>query len=473
MNQPDASALAEPAYALAPALLLTDQGPKPDHVIAVQDGKIVEVGPLQSYLDRHPGRRVTRLAGSVVVPGFVDAHIHLAHVFGKSLIGGEPAQIWRRIWGPIEHGLDVEGCYLSAKWAFLEALRGGYTTLVNYSANSREKNEAVIAAAEETGVRLVNSTGIDNKSGPDAARRVFDTDQAYKEEAIRKLEEHIEHCAAHQRVYPSLICGSFYAVSPKIIGELAQYCASRGVVFQMHSNEHFPEVHECILKFGKRPIELWQEHGALGPKTLLHHAALTTEREIEYLRSSQTAVSYNPVASQWKGNAVAPALAYVERGVRIGLGSNSTRTDAFRALDAAESCQRIAHGMQIIDFSCGAGWTWVDVATRGSADACGLGGITGSLKAGLAADFLVLDMLAPEMMPSWDFEWEMVRYYNRDQIQLVVVDGKPIMQAGRPVGWDDRKFIVDNAPRAAKYVDAAGILRLHGPSGRHRDLRRD
>jgi 5-methylthioadenosine/S-adenosylhomocysteine deaminase len=50
-------------------------------------------------------------------------------------------------------------------------------------------------------------------------------------------------------------------------------------------------------------------------------------------------------------------------------------------------------------------------------------------------------MERPETLPSWDFEWELVRYDNRDQVDAVIIDGKPVIAAGRPVGWDDRSFL--------------------------------
>jgi hypothetical protein len=71
-------------------------------------------------------------------------------------------------------------------------------------------------------------------------------------------------------------------------------------------------------------------------------------REIGLLADSGTAVSYNPVASLWKGDGVAPALQFRERGIRFGLGTDSTRSDAFRLLDAAEACQRATYGMPMV-----------------------------------------------------------------------------------------------------------------------------
>ena len=186
----------------------------------------------------------------------------------------------------------------------------------------------------------------------------------------------------------------------------------------------------------------------------------------DVLAETATAVSYNPVASLWKGDGIAPALQFRDRGVRFGLGTDSTRSDAFRLLDAAEACQRAAYGIPKLDFSCGAGWTWVDAATRGGADACGLGGVTGALEPGLAADFLMLDMNRPEVLPSWDFEWELVRLYGRDQIDAVVIDGRPVMTRGEAIGWDHSRFLHDELPRAIAAVEQSGALRVHGPSTR-------
>jgi 5-methylthioadenosine/S-adenosylhomocysteine deaminase len=126
--------------------------------------------------------------------------------------------------------------------------------------------------------------------------------------------------------------------------------------------------------------------------------------------------------------------------------------------------------MPVNDFSCGAAWTWVDAATRGSADACGHGREFGSLIEGQAADFLILDMGRPETLPSWDFEWELVRYYNRDQIDAVIVNGNVVMAGGRPVAWDEREFVREYTKIGIKIGSVPGIERRHGPSSGYRAL---
>lgn len=161
-------------------------------------------------------------------------------------------------------------------------------------------------------------------------------------------------------------------------------CAKKGILLQIHSNKHFPDVHECILRHGMRSTELLYKRGVLGQHVILHHTTLLAEPEIEMIGETDTATSYNPLASVWKGNAVAPALRMAQRGVRFGIGSDTTSADRFKNLMAAEACQRIEHALHVADFSCGAAWTWADAATTQGACATGATGDHGSLKTDMA-----------------------------------------------------------------------------------------
>jgi 5-methylthioadenosine/S-adenosylhomocysteine deaminase len=448
------------SYALAPDLVLTADGPQRDVVIVVENGTIARLAAANTVAD------AIRLPGRAVIPGFVDAHTHLGQAFGKAFVFGEPSQIWQRIWGPVEGSLTPDLMRASATFMMVEALRGGFTTLVNFAMADDEKTAAVHEAATRTGIRLVSCAGASDLADfpqlPGRTPRL-----ASIADAVKRAERHITMCKG-PRLTASICCSGIQGATPELLATFAALAAERGVLFQFHSNEHFPEVHHAVVRHGRRPIELLADHGALGRHVLLHHCTLVSDREVGLLADTGTAVSYNPVASLWKGDGVAPALQMRDRGVRVGLGTDSTRSDGFRMLDAAEALQRIVRGMASLDFSCGAGWTWVDAATRGGAEAAGLGATTGVIAAGRAADFLVLDMRWPEVTPSWDFEWELVRLYGRDQIEAVMVDGRPVAVGGRPLGVDMDRLMQDEMPRAVAAVNASGAVRVHGPSGGHR-----
>jgi 5-methylthioadenosine/S-adenosylhomocysteine deaminase len=454
-------------YALAPDVLLGPGGECADHVIVVRDSTIAAVLPRAEFATAWPGVALRELAGCAIVPGIIDCHHHVIEPFAKGLTFGEPAQMWKRIWLPLEAVATVESCFQAAKWTFLEALRGGITTIVEHAVRDLDLAGAVHRAAEETGLRLISSVGGYDLKNFAASGPVPDA-SASVDAVLQRAERHIELCKTFTRVSPSLACGTVQSNSGAMIAALAGFCRERDILFQIHANEHTLEVHACIESQGRRPIEYLADLGALGRTTLIAHATLVTPAEIELLAQTDTAVSYNPVAAIWKGNAIAPALEYIQRGIRVGLGTDATLNDGFRLVEGAETAQRIAFGIPTDDFSCGAGWTWFDAATQGGADAIGLGTTTGALAPGREADFLVLDRRGPEVLPSWDFAWELVRYFDRSTIRATVVGGRAAVVNGRAVNFDSEQFVAEQLPHGVRHMESAQITRIHGASGRYR-----
>ena len=108
---------------------MLDEGPARDIGVVVSKGRFVDIGALDALTKRHPQLTALALPQRLLMPGFIDAHHHLTQSFGKALAFGEPSEIYRRIWVPLESELDEQALYLSSKLAALEALRGGFTTV--------------------------------------------------------------------------------------------------------------------------------------------------------------------------------------------------------------------------------------------------------------------------------------------------------------------------------------------------------
>ena len=159
---PNISAADFPAqgYALHVDIALGPNGPVRDAVLVVDRGMIVELCDATAYSKRPNARKPKRLAGTAVLPGILDVHHHIIEPFVKALTGGEPAQMWKRIWLPLEATLTERSAYLGAMWTFLEALRGGITTIVDHGIRTRAIADAIHRAADEIGIRLVSSTGV-------------------------------------------------------------------------------------------------------------------------------------------------------------------------------------------------------------------------------------------------------------------------------------------------------------------------
>lgn len=444
---------------LLPEELLLPEGCLRGQAVLIADGRFQDVGDAEALTRRHPELKPIALPNRLLMPGMIDAHHHLTQSLGKSLVFGEPSEIFKRVWIPLEGSLDEELLHLSARLAALEALRGGFTTAVDAGTRSAADTAAIARAAEETGLRCVLGLICNDLGGTAGSTR--------QAEILRQAGRHLERWERHALVRPSLAVSIPEVASDGMLRTVSALCAEAGVIFQTHVNEHLQAVERSLVARRQRPLEHLHAVGALGPQTLVAHATLVTPDELMLLRDTDTAVAFNPVASAWKGNAVAPALQMAALGIRLGLGTDGTRSDAFRLLDAAETSQCLAFGLASGDSSCGGGWRWLEHATRGGAAAVGLGGLTGEIAPGLAADFLLVDLDVPEMTPSWDRPWELVRYAGRDQIDAVFTNGRLRLWQGWPVEWDGRALL-RQVREAAAAVLRAPIQRVHPTAAEHR-----
>lgn len=454
------------ALLLVPEEVMLESGFAKDKAVLIANGRFAEINERDALVARHPELRPIEMPGKLLMPGFIDTHHHLTQSLGKSLVFGEPSEIFKRIWVPLEASLDEETLYLSAKLAALEALRGGFTTAVDAGTRASAEISSIARAAEETGLRCVLGCICNDLDSKDAIE-----DSA----TIRRdAERHLARWEGHRLVTPSLAVSIPEVASDAMLRDVATLCADAGAIFQTHVNEHLQAVERSLVARRQRPLEHLHAVGALGPQTLVAHATLVTPAELNLLRDTGTAVAFNPVASSWKGNAVAPALQMAALGIRFGLGTDGTRSDAFRLMDAAETSQRLTVGLATGDSSCGGGWLWLDHATRASADAAGLKGLAGEIAPGLAADFLIVDLEIPEMTPSWDRPWELVRYANRDQIDAVFTNGRLRLWQGWPLDWDARALLREAREAAGAAVKRAPIYRVHPLSSTHRaTIKRD
>ena len=444
----------------APEWLMLPEGPCPHMAVLVRDGRFAAVGPLTDIVAAHPRITPVVLPQRLLMAGLVDTHTHLTQSFGKALAFGEPSEIFRRIWVPMESMLDADAAYLAAKLSALESLRGGFTTVVDAGTRSEAGLEAVAAAARDVGIRCVlgmicNDAGLEGDES--TTRRILDNASAF----LARLEH-------DPLVHPSLAISIPEAASDRMLHDVAALTQESGRRFQTHVNEHLAAVERSLVARGLRPLELLHACGALNASALLAHATLLTPRELCLLRDSGAAVAYNPVASQWKGNAVLDAGLLGMLGVPFGLGTDGTRADGFRLMDAAEATQRLTHGLANGDSSCGGGWLWLDHGTHRGAEAAGLGAVTGRIAEGLAADFLLVDLDVPEFVPSWDLTWELVRLANRDQIEGVFVNGALRLWKGWPLDWDARALMREVAAIARRDVQRAPIQRVHPVADSHR-----
>ena len=141
---------------VAPEWLLLPEGPTRDHAVYLSAGSVFQIGPREELARVWPHVPLYELPRRLLMPGFIDTHHHLTQSLGKALAFGEPSEIFRRIWVPLEGSLDERSLYLSAKLAMLEALRGGFTTVCDAGTRAAAGVDGIVQGGED---RIVAEDG--------------------------------------------------------------------------------------------------------------------------------------------------------------------------------------------------------------------------------------------------------------------------------------------------------------------------
>ncbi|SMO32144.1 amidohydrolase family protein [Halorubrum cibi] len=153
--------------------------------VLIEDGEIVEVGPGLSASNAEE----IDASDHVVVPGFVDSHIHLAQTQVRGIAGDWSlmGEYFDHMLGNITGLYQPEDMYLGGLFGAFEKLHTGTTTALDWSyPNTLEHGERAVDALKDAGLRAVYTYG---PPGDDAAKWWYESDVGLPEAKIRDLNE--------------------------------------------------------------------------------------------------------------------------------------------------------------------------------------------------------------------------------------------------------------------------------------------
>ncbi|WP_449350097.1 amidohydrolase [Streptomyces shaanxiensis] len=416
------------------AVLTVDEAGTVVHsgAVAVHEGEIVAVGQAEELCTRFTADESIDASDCLVLPGLVNTHTHLA----MTLLRGRADDV--TLQGFLERVLPAEAELLAPKnvaaavrLAIAESVRAGVTSALDMY----WFHEAAERAAREAGWRLHSGpTFMDVPEPPDG--------RPYEERlgwARRDLEA---RGAARPGRRPVVFAHSAYTLSPDQLTEIAALAREFGALLHIHAAENATEVATVEVRYGKRPVELLDSLGVLGPDLLLAHAVDLSGPEIAALARTGTAVAHCPVSNLKLGCGIAPVPRLLSAGVTVGLGTDGAVSS--NSLDVLGAVRQAAlvHKADGDPTAVGAERA-VRMATVEGARALGLAEHLGSLERGKRADLIVLDLNAPHLRPLHD-PWSTLAYAAHSaDVRDTVVDGRVLMRDRELRTLDERAVIAD------------------------------
>ncbi|RII14213.1 Atrazine chlorohydrolase [Streptomyces sp. YIM 130001] len=385
-----------------------------DGAVAVRDGAIVAVGPADELCARYSPADELHARGGLVMPGLVNTHTHLAMTLLRGSADDVTLQEFLGRVLPAEARLlNPANVTAAVRLAVAESIRAGVTSALDMY----WFHEAAEQAAREAGWRLLTGpTFMDVPDPPDSRAYGTRLDWARRDLAARP-----------SGTRPVLFAHSAYTLSPEQLAEIFALGREFGALIHIHASENAAEVATVEVKHGKRPVELLDSLGLLGPDVLLAHAVDLTGAEIAALARTGTSVAHCPVSNLKLGCGIAPVPRLLSAGVTVGLGTDGAVSSNTLDVLGAVRQAALVHKADGDPTAVGAEQA-VRMATAEGARALGLGAELGSLEAGKRADLIVIDLDRPHFAPRHD-PWSMLAYAaGACDVRDTVVDGRILMR---------------------------------------------
>jgi 5-methylthioadenosine/S-adenosylhomocysteine deaminase len=424
--------------------------------------EIIEVGESQALSRRHADTEIDAHDG-IIIPGFINAHTHLAASLVKGLGADVPILEWlKQLKWPYYLQINQEELHHAALLGCIENIRAGCTTVVDhyYPPRGRSSNvDSIGEAFKQTGVRGVLIRAYHDRSGSSPEEFIVDAKRI-----IREYDRIIStwNGKADGRIMTWTSPDNILYCTEESVRGVAELAKKKGVGMHTHLSES-PSMAELVKKlYGKGSIEMFEELGSLWEKFQAAHAIILSDREIQLMAGRHASAVNNPITNTYIADGVAPVPQMLREGVNVALGTDATGTygchDFFYAMKLCAAIHKV-HSMdtKAIDAR-----TVLKMATLNGAKSLGLADRLGSLEPGKLADITVVGAKKPHMVPLLDPVAALVYSATSADVETVVVNGKVVMQ-NRVVRTLNEETILHKARDSAEQLVArSGLIKPDG-----------
>ncbi|HXD28235.1 MAG TPA: guanine deaminase [Arthrobacter sp.] len=286
--------------------------------LAVVDGTITFRGSLAEAQRLHPAAPVTIVDG-LLLPGLVDTHVHYPQ---QRIIGGlgMPLLEWLdRCALPEEARMADASHAATVAGEFVDGLIGaGTTTALVFGAHFATATDALFRAADRSALRMTAGLVVADR---ELRGDLHTTPERAASEAAGLIGAWHGKGKLRYAVTPRFALSS----SPGLLDSCRQTLESApDLFFTSHVNENLAEIAVVASLFPSSSSysDVYDQHGLLGPRSLLAHNVHPTDAELARLADTGTSVAHCPSSNSSLGSGLFPLRRHLDAGVRVSLGSD-------------------------------------------------------------------------------------------------------------------------------------------------------
>ncbi|MBQ2445320.1 MAG: putative aminohydrolase SsnA [Oscillospiraceae bacterium] len=404
----------------------------PDGAVVIDGTKILETGTTAELRSKYPQAEFIDAKGGVIMPAFINAHTHIysALARGLSIKGNNPTNFYEVLdgtWWAIDRKLMLSGTKASADALYIDCIKQGVTTIFDHHASYGEIPGSlfeIAKSAKEFGIRSCLCYEVSDRDGEEKCLQ-----------AIKENADFITYCEEQKDPMLAAMFGghALFTISDKTFERMVE--ANNGRTgYHIHVSEGMNDVYDSLQNYGRRPVQRLQDHGILGPKTILGHCIHVNSAEIDIIKNTNTMVVNNPESNMGNAVGTCPVLPLYKAGILLGMGTDAYTNDMLESIKVALPAQRQNACLPNV------GWCEVtDMLFKNNAliGAKYFDTKLGVLEAGAAADVIVMDYKPFTPFDHTNIDGHMIFGMTGRQCQTTIANGKLLMKDRELVGIDE------------------------------------
>jgi 5-methylthioadenosine/S-adenosylhomocysteine deaminase len=408
-----------------------------DGAVLVQGDTIVDVGLAADLRAAHPDEEVREWGQAALMPGFVDLHTHLEYSAFRGLVDDLPYTDWKMQVLKKEAGFSDSDWADSATLGALEALSSGITTIADISNTGASLRAALAAGFRGVVYREVATMVKSEVPGvlAEGLEQVGEWQESAKDSLFRVgIAPHAPY-SCHPELYRGVADAAIaqqLPVATHLAGSRDEYNFVKYGSSPLASDLRRVKGWEASwLPTGVSPVRYLLQWGFFDvPDVLAIHCVQVDDEDIEVLAQRDVAVAYCPRCSAKWGMGIAPLKRFMDRGIRIGIGTDSPASnntiDFFDEMRIGLLLQRGMSG----DVEAFTSRRFVRMATTWGARALRLEDRIGSLAPGMQADIIGIDLSTSHQVPTLDPYSAIVYTANQENVLFTMVAGNTLFESG-------------------------------------------
>lgn len=442
------------------------------------EGETISAIGAPGQFDALEGARRLDASDRLVMPAWVNGHTHAHGGLGRGAVADTGLEGFLAASPSINGQRGLDDLALSATLTAAELLKKGCTALFDMTSEFPLPTvaglHAVARAYEAVGIRAVVAPMMADRTLYQAYPELLDTlPDPLKAQAAQARAADPHACLAAVRAaaqdWPFDTSRIRLGIAPTIplhcsdafMQGCAQLSAEFGLPMQIHLGESQQQAVFGEQRYGMSLVSHMNRLGLLSERLSVAHAIWIGDDDITQLAAAGVTAIHNPLSNLRLGSGVAPVRRMLERGLRVGLGSDGANTsDTQNLFEVA----RIAAYLSRIVGADEARWITAAEALRmGTADsahALGWGDRLGRLAPGYQADLVLLDLAQPIYVPLRDALRQLVHGENGAAVTQVLVAGRVVVERGRLLTLDEAA-LRRQAQAAAERLDALNAEGRH------------